>query len=171
MENQQQKQKLLFNGGINNYIDYINSIIIINASYKNQQLYNIKLINNKNNFKMKTTTKLFAMVAIFATVLFASCKKETTAPVADFSYSFGFSTKVDTFGYRDTVSFANLSTDADTYLWSFGDGTTSSEESPRKSYQGVAVTEDYTTFSVTLTASKNGKSSTKTKNIVEYNPK
>lgn len=119
----------------------------------------------------KQTTKLFAMVAVFATLLFVACKKEETkTPVADFSYSYAYE-KVDTFYYRDTVSFTNLSKDADTYLWSFGDGTTSTQESPRKSYQGVAVTDDYTTFSVTLTASKNGKSSTKTKNIVEFNPK
>ncbi len=117
----------------------------------------------------KQTTKLFAMVALFATVLFASCKKEVT-PVADFSYTFDYSTKVDTFGYIDTVSFTNLSTDADTYLWSFGNGRTSTEKNPRRDFDDFDNAE-FVTFTISLTATKDGKSSTKTKNIVGNFPR
>ncbi len=117
---------------------------------------------------MKTTTKLFAIVAVFATVLFASCKKEETAnPVADFSISSRYSTRVDTFFYGDTVLFNNLSKDADTYLWNFSDGTTSTEKNPKKYYVNPRTTE-FVNLPVTLTATKDGKSTTKTKTIVGW---
>ena len=59
---------------------------------------------------MKKSFKIFGIVTLFATVLFASCKKEETAnPVADFSISSRYSTRVDTFFYGDTVLFNNLS--------------------------------------------------------------
>jgi hypothetical protein len=79
---------------------------------------------------MKNTIKIFGTVAIFATLLFASCKKEDNSPkpVADFSISSRYSTRVDTFFYGDSVLFNNLSTDADTYSLEFSDGTTSTLE-------------------------------------------
>ncbi|MFN8285019.1 MAG: PKD domain-containing protein [Chitinophagales bacterium] len=117
---------------------------------------------------MKTTTKLLAIVALFATVLFAACKKEekaTPAPVADFTIS-----PNDTIFSGETITFTNTSTDADTYLWNFGDGTTSTTVSPTKTefvVTGEVSCEE--TFTVTLTATKNGKTSTKSKNVVvEY---
>jgi PKD repeat protein len=118
---------------------------------------------------MKNTIKIFGTVAIFATLLFASCKKEDNSPkpVADFSISSRYSTRVDTFFYGDSVLFNNLSTDADTYLWSFSDGTTSTEKNPKKYYVNPRTTE-FINLPVTLTATKGGKSSTKTKTIVGW---
>lgn len=58
------------------------------------------------------------------------------APVANFTYA--------TDGL--TVTFTNSSTDATSYLWNFGDGTTSTETSPVHSYSAA---DDY---KVTLTA-------------------
>ncbi|MEO1517638.1 MAG: PKD domain-containing protein [Bacteroidota bacterium] len=41
----------------------------------------------------------------------------------------------ETFISGGTVSFSNLSTDASSYLWDFGDGTRSTEEAPTHNYQ------------------------------------
>ena len=110
---------------------------------------------------MKTTTKLFAIVALFATVLFASCKKEETAnPVASFTIS-----PNDSINENETFTFTNTSSDADSYLWSFGDGTTSNVASPTKSYEGFEEERCIETFVITLTATKDGKTSTTTKNV------
>ena len=118
---------------------------------------------------MKTTTKFFGMVALFAAVLFASCEKEETAnPVADFDQTFYYSNLKDTFYMNnDTVYLNNLSTDAETYLWQFSDNTTSTEKNPKKNFIYTGSSQ-FTDFTITLTATKNGKSSTKTKTIVGW---
>lgn len=118
---------------------------------------------------MKNTIKIFGITALFATVLFASCKKEDNSPkpVADFSISSRYSTRVDTFFYGDSVLFNNLSTDADTYLWSFSDNTTSTEKNHKKNFIHTGRSE-FTNITITLTSSKDGKSSSKTKTIVGW---
>lgn len=75
---------------------------------------------------------LIAMVAVLAT----ACKPKGDAPRALFSYS------------EDglTVTFENLSQNATTYAWDFGDGKTSTEENP------VHVYADYGDYVVKLTA-------------------
>lgn len=79
-----------------------------------------------------------ATVALFAT----SCKKAGEAPKAAFDYS------VDGL----TVTFTNLSKNADSYTWDFGDKETSTEKNPVHTY---AANGEYT---VVLTASnKDGK--------------
>jgi len=79
---------------------------------------------------------LAATVAFFAT----SCKPKAEAPKASFTYE------------NDglVVSFSNLSKNADTYNWEFGDGQTSTEFSPKHTY---AANGDYT---VVLTATGQG---------------
>lgn len=59
----------------------------------------------------------------------------------------------------EEVQFENLSCGGDTYSWSFGDGTTSTEESPAHTF------EDTGTYSVTLTVSSDYDSDTKTEQI------
>jgi PKD repeat protein len=116
---------------------------------------------------MKKTIKLFSIVAVLATLLFASCKKEDMSPVADFTMS-----PNDTIHYTESITFNNTSKNADTYLWNFGDGTASTEINPTKEGFATEVanaktTETcYSTFTVTLTASKGSKSSTISKNVV-----
>jgi len=59
-----------------------------------------------------------------------------------------------------TVSFSNCSTNASTYLWNFGDGTTSMATNPTKTYNTAG------TYTVQLTAtSASGASSTTTQQI------
>jgi PKD repeat protein len=114
---------------------------------------------------MKKTIKLFSIVAVLATLLFASCKKEenTPAPVASFNI-----TSDDTLYVSETFSFSNTSTGADSYIWSFGDGTTSTAVSPTKSYTDYDFDNCIESFTITLTATKNGKTSTTSKNVVVY---
>jgi hypothetical protein len=111
----------------------------------------------------KQATKLFAIVALFATVLFASCKKEESAnPVSSFTIS-----PNDTLYDNETFTFTNTSTNADSYLWNFGDGTTSTAVNPTKS-EFVLLSEHPCSvpFIITLTATKGTKSATVSKTVV-----
>ena len=97
---------------------------------------------------MKATRILvsFALTLLMVAGL-SSCKKPV--PAADF-----------TFTVEDlTVTFTNTSTDADTYLWNFGDGTTSTEESPSHTFA------DYGLYSVSLKATGEGGENTATKDV------
>lgn len=76
------------------------------------------------------------------------------APVADFSFSPG-SPKVG-----ETVSFQDLSSGSPTsWLWSFGDGQTSTAQNPTHAFSTAGV------FNVTLTATNAGGSSSKTRGV------
>lgn len=90
------------------------------------------------------------LIIMFLTLLFAGCTEEedpAIPPVADFT------------GTQDgrTFSFVNLSTDASSYLWDFGDGIgTSTEEDPTYTY---ALTDDeFKDYVVSLTATGPGGS-------------
>ena len=83
---------------------------------------------------------VMAMVAIFA----ASCGPKVDPPKALFSYS------VDEL----VVTFQNLSTEAVSYVWNFGDGTTDTAANPVHEYA------DYGDYTVTLTATNAGGSNT-----------
>jgi len=88
---------------------------------------------------MKATRLLMSMpLALLMVIGLVSCKKAT--PVARFSFT----------ANGKTVTFVNESTDATTYEWDFGDGTTSTEQSPVKVYA------DYGLYSVSLNATGEG---------------
>lgn len=71
-------------------------------------------------------------------------------PTANFSYSVE----------ELTVDFTNLSSNADSYVWDFGDGVgTSTEENPTYTYAAEGV------YSVTLTASNSDGSTQSTRNV------
>jgi PKD repeat protein len=77
----------------------------------------------------------------------SSCKKDTgsdnqikTPPVADFIFSAG-----DGFA-PDTIQFTNQSTGADSYVWDFSDGSSSSETNPSHVFQNPG------TYNVKLSA-------------------
>lgn len=113
---------------------------------------------------MNKTIKFFGISAVFALLFMVSCTKEETAnPVANFTFA-----PNDTIFYTDTLTFTNTSTDADSYLWNFGDGTTSTSANPTKLYSDDAVFGCDETFTITLTATKKGKTSTVSKNVVVY---
>jgi PKD repeat protein len=65
-------------------------------------------------------------MALFALLLFASCKKDAPAAAPDPFYS----VTIDGF----SVTFNNQTAGASSYSWDFGDGSSSSEESPTHIY-------------------------------------
>ena len=94
---------------------------------------------------LKLTVYSFLMLGFLAFV--SSCKKEEAvpAPKADFTYEIS----------GTTVTFTNTSTDGDTYSWDFGDGATSTDESPSHTYN------DFAAYIVELTATNASGSDTK----------
>jgi PKD repeat protein len=91
---------------------------------------------------MKKTIIYSALFFLFSTTLFfSSCKKDNPepAPIANFSIS------GDNNFAPSKVSFLNTSTNAVSFIWDFGDGQTSTVESPSHLYA------DGGTFNVTLT--------------------
>src|SRR3982750_3923930 len=77
---------------------------------------------------MKKVNLLILIVALIVAVNFFSCKKDSTKP-APFVF---YNVSID----GATVSFSNESKGAVSYEWDFGDGTTSTEESPTHTYPG-----------------------------------
>src|SRR5947207_3305399 len=77
---------------------------------------------------MKKTNLTILIAALIAAVNLASCKKDAAEPTPFVFYSIN----VD----GATVTFKNESTGAVSYEWDFGDGTTSTEESPVHTYPG-----------------------------------
>ncbi|MEQ9405493.1 MAG: choice-of-anchor B family protein [Cyclobacteriaceae bacterium] len=61
--------------------------------------------------------------------------------------------------FGNTVNFTNKSTNADSYLWDFGDGNTSNEENPSHNYG------DISNYEVTLTATNSCGDVSETQNL------
>ncbi|HRG58705.1 MAG TPA: PKD domain-containing protein [Bacteroidia bacterium] len=97
--------------------------------------------------------KILNLFLIFLTISIFSCKKE---PSASFTAS-KTNAEID-----EEITFTNTSTDGVTYSWEFGDGATSTDESPKHAY-----TKDGS-YTVTLTAfsKKEKKSNTTTSKII-----
>jgi PKD repeat protein len=86
-------------------------------------------------------SKIFLFSCVFLT--FLSCRKQ---PKADAK-----SNKLEV-EINEVIHFTNLSSNGKSFVWDFGDGTTSTETSPSKSYSQSG------SYSVTMTAySKNEK--------------
>ncbi|MEP7265754.1 MAG: PKD domain-containing protein [Bacteroidota bacterium] len=94
--------------------------------------------------------KSFYGILLLSLVFIASCKKDDDpdAPTA------GFTVSNSTVLLNEIVQFTNTSQNATAYAWSFGDGTTSTDVSPQKSYLSTGV------FTVTLVATGEGGSAT-----------
>ena len=104
---------------------------------------------------------VFLSVLVFSILLFG-CSKSTTdskpAPVASFTWKTSNTTA------PSTVVFTNTSTNASSYIWDFGDGTTSTVISPTHIYNTVG------TFTATLTATNSSGSSSAYDNINTVSP-
>lgn len=104
---------------------------------------------------------LFALV-----VLTTSCKKENTStpePQASFTVDGNSSSSIK-IGPYDQFSLINTSVNADSYVWDFGNGTTSTKKEAVLQYTSAG------TYTVTLTASKNGKTSVATMKVTVADP-
>jgi PKD repeat protein len=103
--------------------------------------------------------KLFSL-GIFALILvIAGCKKkeEPAEVVASFQFAASSSNWA-------TIEFSNFSQNATSYSWDFGDGNTSTEESPSHTYEAAG---DY---EVTLTATGDEGSDSQTKTVTVVDP-
>ncbi len=77
---------------------------------------------------MKKTNLTILIVALIAAINFSSCKKDSNKPTPFVFYS----VSID----GATVTFTNESKGATSYEWDFGDGSTSTDESPTHTYPG-----------------------------------
>lgn len=89
-------------------------------------------------------------------VLISACKKEDDPEP---SPSAGFTVSKDTVAVDEVIQFTNTSANATAFVWSFGDGNSSTETSPQKAYATSNV------FVVTLSATGSGGTELFTKNI------
>ena len=106
---------------------------------------------------MKKIFGIFAIaMALFATSCTKECEEPTVAVVASFTVPEDPTT--------DGVTFTNTSTGADTYLWNFGDGTTSTEKNPTHAYESAGY------YTIKLKASKGNVSATTTVSTNVYAP-
>lgn len=98
--------------------------------------------------------KLFAILVIL-TAFIISCQKAPENPVASFDVSKNSVEK------SEEIYITNNSTNAQKYMWDFGDGTSSAEINPTISYRSSGL------YTITCTASdRKGKlSSTTTRNV------
>lgn len=97
--------------------------------------------------------KYYFLSTLFISILLiSSCKKEPE-PVASFSMN------KNNVLVPATIIFTNLSTDATSYNWDFGDGSASTIESPTHEYTSSG------TFTVTLTAIGEGGTNSTSQNV------
>jgi PKD repeat protein len=127
-----------------------NSTLKIGRHRKTMEVGKLKFKTNK----MKKV--LFLMIALVGLITINSCNKEEPKPKpnVDFSYTGGGCTA------PCAVLFENKSKDATTYNWDFGDGTSSIETNPTKTYNVGG------TYTVTLTATGEGGTATSSKQVL-----
>lgn len=102
--------------------------------------------------------RLFGLCMMFIVLIASSCTNENCDPkpvTAAFTYSFEIIEARGADG-GPVIIFDNNSTDAESYLWNFGDGTTSTEENPTHTFS------NYSDKTVTLTATNGNSKATAT---------
>lgn len=92
------------------------------------------------------TGKIISVLIFLSFVVIFSCTKEEDKPQPNASFT---ASKTTVF-IGEEITFTNTSTNSTSYIWSFGDGTTSTEASPIKSYTSAGA------FTVTLVAKGEG---------------
>ena len=101
--------------------------------------------------------KVRHILVLFFFCSILSCKKGNAGssnPVADFTFSISNTNILPTLVY-----FTSSSQYADTYLWDFGDGSTSTLQNPQHSYSSINC------FDVKLTITNKNGSASKTEKI------
>lgn len=97
----------------------------------------------------------FLLTAVMVAALLSGCEKLPTA---------GFTFEPSEVTMYDEVTFTNTSSDADSYAWDFGDGSTSFEASPTHVYKSAG------TFTVKLVATNEDGDTEVQKEIVVSEP-
>ena len=108
---------------------------------------------------MKKFNTIISLLLLSLPIFIGSCKKDplTKLPIADFSFSGANATA------PVNVSFTNLSQNATSYQWDFGNGQSSTETAPTATYAVGGV------YTITLTAKSDAGTNkiTKTINILQ----
>lgn len=99
--------------------------------------------------------KFYLPLFLLTLASFAGCNKEDDPPAT----TSGFNASKTTVTVDEEIQFTNTSTNAASYVWSFGDGTTSTEANPTKSYPVSGI------YTVTMSATGAGGSNTSTATI------
>ncbi len=105
-------------------------------------------------FRASTLVLVISGLFLNAGIISCTKKNENSAPNADFDFSTSFGR------LPVSISFHNTSTNASSYNWDFGNGTSSTELNPTATYSAYRI------YNVTLTAKEKGKSSTQTKQVI-----
>ncbi|MEZ4793325.1 MAG: PKD domain-containing protein [Gelidibacter sp.] len=84
---------------------------------------------------MKTKFHNYIILALLS-IVFVSCSEDDSVPPQSQAE---FTASATTVKVNEEIQFTNTSQNATAYRWSFGDGTTSTEVAPRKSYQSSDV--------------------------------
>jgi PKD repeat protein len=115
----------------------------------------LRIIHKYKNNHMKKFNTIFSLLLLSLPIFIGSCKKDplTKMPIADFSFSGGNSTA------PVNVSFTNLSQNATSYQWDFGNGQSSTETAPTATYAVGGV------YTITLTAKSDAGTNKITKTI------
>ena len=98
--------------------------------------------------------KIKTLIVLFIGLLLINSCKKTDPPIASFSMDKN-NVSVNTY-----INFTNLSLNATSYIWDFGDGGTSTQENPGHLFTTAG------TFTITLTATGKGGSNSTTKSVV-----
>jgi PKD repeat protein len=107
--------------------------------------------------------KISVLASMLALFIIISCSKdEEEVPPASTVAKFEFTSDNDFFAPTN-ISFVNLSIEATTYEWDFGNGQTSTEKDPTSLYEEPGV------YTVSLTANGN-TTNTKTEDILIKDP-
>src|SRR5690606_21236249 len=85
---------------------------------------------------MKTKFLNYILISFFS-LAFVSCQNDDDATPPQSQAEFTASATEVKIG--EDIQFTNSSQNATAYLWSFGDGTTSNQVAPKKSYQSSDV--------------------------------
>lgn len=92
---------------------------------------------------MKNKFRLFWSFTLFS-IIFSSCQENEPAPNVDFNIS------KTSANVNESIMFTNLSTNASSYIWDFGDGNSSTSENPTHTYSSSGA------FTITLMANGAG---------------
>lgn len=101
-------------------------------------------------------TKTLAILGFLSLIFLIACTKDDNKPKPTASFTASKTSVV----VGESIQFTNTSENATTYAWSFGDGTTSVEASPSKSYSATG------TYTVTLAATGAGGVNSATQEII-----
>ena len=110
---------------------------------------------------MNKTLKVLSFIFLSGLVMTACNKDDENTEPADVIASFQYEISAENWS---DVAFTNYSLNATTYAWDFGDGNSSTEQSPTHSYAAGG------TYDVMLTATGEAGTASKSETITVVNP-